>query len=525
MVNFRFALITIIGLSTLNAISCKKNSGGGADNGGVKPKPGEPIAKNDASEPPIDSTAEAPDDSSETPPKIPAEAALFTLTDQSSSLEGILEQGTLSKADCDSYFKGQTDRKTTLRCGKWMFFYDSLGVPGSPAKLTDLIRDKAPTTVGKSFEKFGLYPDPYSKTKLPVGMAPGPDMVAGVPTYTLTCGTCHFGKIPDGRYVVGQPNPDFAFGKMILTITTMPELALQPGKKLDVEAKKILDPISEEIFGKLGARAGVISQVIALIPNVIVKKNKPLNNAEKLDLAVSPPGIMDPYSAPSLDDGVRVPARMVPLWGIDQKGMEAAGSKHGAMLGSAGGAPDLQHILRTFGVISSVLKDEPVPKDLEAHVVPLIQYILSLSPPRKAGVFDKVKLAAGEQLFKKSCVSCHNGPGYAGTQIFSPIEIGTDPNVMKLVHDPKKEGKAIFDVVLPEEITSGVRARKLSGVWSMSHLLHNGSVSSLADLFCLNGPRPDSGLGSGYSSAGHRYTCDGLTPVEKNNIIAFLESL
>ncbi|RYZ48791.1 MAG: hypothetical protein EOP07_25365, partial [Proteobacteria bacterium] len=246
---------------------------------------------------------------------------VFTLTDQSRYLEDVLEKGTLSKDDCDAYFKGQTDRKTTLRCGKWMYFYDSLGVPGIPQKLADLMRNNAPQTVGKSFQNFGLYRDPYSKAELAVGMTDGPDMVGGVKTYTLTCGSCHFGKLPDGRYVVGSPNQEFAFGKLTLAAATLPELAFQKDKSLPPEVRKVLNPIVEEVFGKAFGRIGVIAQAISLLPSVLIKGVAAPSEAAKLDLAILPAGVLDPYSPPSLDDRVKVPLRISPLWGIDQKGM------------------------------------------------------------------------------------------------------------------------------------------------------------------------------------------------------------
>lgn len=452
------------------------------------------------------------------------EAPLFTLTDQSRYLEDILEKGTLSKDDCDAYFKGQTDRKTTLRCGKWMYFYDSLGVPGIPQKLADLMRNNAPQTVGKSFQNFGLYRDPYSKAELAVGMSEGPDMVGGVKTYTLTCGSCHFGKLPDGRYVVGSPNQEFAFGKLTLAAATLPELAFQKDKSLPPEVRKVLNPIVEEVFGKAFGRIGVIAQAIQLLPSVLIKGVAAPSEAAKLDLAILPAGVLDPYSPPSLDDKVKVPLRISPLWGIDQKGMEAAGSKHGAMLGSGGGAPDLKHIMRTFKVIAGEIRDEPIMKTYkEEEVTPLIEYILSLAPPKSEEKFEMDRLATGKSIFKTNCGVCHNGPGYAGTRVFQMAEVGTDPNVARMV-DPENSGKAVFDVLTPEELTGGVRARRLSGIFSRTLLLHNGSVTSLNDLFCVNGPRIPSTLGSGYSNAGHDFTCK-LAAEEKKAVMYFLQSL
>jgi mono/diheme cytochrome c family protein len=506
MVFSKFFVLSILSLSVLSLESCKKkepgvrsgNGGNGSAEAGLKdmpqPAPGTPIGPT-------------------------------TLTDQSRSLEEILEKGTLTKDDCDRYLKGEKDRATTLRCGKWMYFYAHLEVPGPPAKLTDLLRENAPNTFGKSAEHFGLMPDPYSKNKLPVGMAPGPDMTAGVAVYTFTCASCHFGKLEDGRYVVGSPNHKFEFGKITLAISAIPELAAAPGKKMSAEVKAILDPITDEMFEKGSNRVAVLAQAITLLPSVIVTKVAPPDDEAKQALAISPSGVMDPYAPPSLDDGVAIPVRMSPLWGIDPKGMTAAGSTHGAMLGSNGGAPDLAHIMRTSSTISGKIRAKPIGENYKAeNVQPLVEYVLSLQPPKSEKKFDSSKLAVGGAIFKKNCYVCHKGVGFAGTRVFDLAEIGTDPNVARLV-DADKTGKALFNVLTPEELTGGIRARRLSGVWSMNRLLHNGSVRSLSDLFCLNGPRPQHVTGSGHSSAGHNFTCEGLSNDEKSSLIYFLESL
>jgi len=445
------------------------------------------------------------------------------LTDQSRGLEEILEHGELTQVDCERYFAGETTRETSLRCGKWLFFYANIDVPGSPAPLVDLLRENAPSSVGRSLEQLGLFPNPYSEKALPVGMTEGPDMADGTPTYTLTCGSCHFGKTTDGRYVVGSPNHDFAFGRYTLALVSLPELALITGKKLSPEQETAIGSIRDEAFASAPTRAKFARVGLALFAGGAASQAP--DEAAKQALAILPTGVMDPYSPPSLDDGVKVPVRMSPLWGIDPEGMVAAGSTHGAMLGSNGGAPDLAHILRTFAFIAGAVRHLPLGEQYDASKMqPLIDYIMSLSPPRPEQAVEDALVREGHELFGHTCFRCHHGPGFAGTQVFDPRVIGTDPNITQLV-DKDDTGQAIFDVLTPAELTRGVRARRLSGVWSMKRLFHNGSASSLSDVFCLNGPRVDSGLGPGFSNAGHPFTCDGLSYAEKTSLIGFLESL
>ncbi len=446
------------------------------------------------------------------------------LTDQSRSLEEILEHGTLSEDDCTFYFAGQTDRETKLRCGKWMFFYGHIEVPGSPAELVDLLRKHAPNTFGRSLEHLGLHPDPYSEKDFPVGMATGPKMAGGVSTYTLTCAACHFGKTTDGRFVVGSPNNQFQFGKFTLSVSSLPEVAFNFNKTYSPEVESVLRPVTDEVFSHPFNRFRVFAEAIRLLPNLIVTQVTPPDDDAKQLLALYPSGVMDPYAAPAIDDGVRVPVRMSPLWGIDPDGMTEAGSEHGAMLGSNGGAPNLSYILRTFSQIAGHIRKVDVSEQYAAeNVAPIIEYIMSLEPPKSEKVLDTAKVQRGEALFYNNCLSCHNGPGFAGTQVFDPLVIGTDPNVIDVV-DPDQTGRAIYDVITPKEITRGLRARRLSGVWSMTRLFHNGSIESLDEVFCLDGPRKENTRGSGFSTAGHMYTCD-LPRDEKLDLIEFLESI
>src|SRR5262249_11322244 len=151
MLQSRFVAFTLASLSSLCLLSCAAD------------EPPEGVESPEGT-----SAALAADDELAPPPSTPIIPS--PLTDQSRDLSAILEHGTLCRADCDRYFAGQKDRETTLRCGKWMYFYANIDVPGSPADLIDLIRKNAPKTFGRSLEHVGLFPDPYSARGLPVGL-------------------------------------------------------------------------------------------------------------------------------------------------------------------------------------------------------------------------------------------------------------------------------------------------------------------------------------------------------------------
>ncbi|RYZ57586.1 MAG: cytochrome c [Proteobacteria bacterium] len=408
--------------------------------------------------------------------------AALALTDQSRNLEDVLENGKLSKKDCDRYFAGAKDRETTLRCGKWQFFYDPLGVPGLPAPIIDLIRENAPETAGKSLEKYGYHKDPFSKKDLPIGLIEGTKLTGGVKGYTPACANCHFGKLADGRYVVGQPNYDLQFSKLVLTINTLPELALQPKKIQPPETQMALLRFKDEFFSHGFSRVKVLIQVLRLLPKAIIEKVLPLDDAGKERLALTPSGVFDLFQAPAVDDLALVPQRILPLWGLDQKAMEDAGSTHGAMIAANGGTPDMQHVFRALKIISAHAggtKLEDAKED--EYFVPISEYILSLKAPKNEATFDAAAVESGAKLFERSCSSCHNGPSFAGTAIYPLTEIGTDPNIARLL-DPVGNGLAMHDILLPYEMTGGLRAGRLVGVWSLKKLLHNGSLNSLLSL-------------------------------------------
>ena len=57
----------------------------------------------------------------------------------------------------------------------------------------------------------------------------------------------------------------------------------------------------------------------------------------------------------------------------------------------------------------------------------------------------------------------------------------------------------------------------------MERFLHNGAVSSLDDLLCMYGDRPESTLDA-MGNDGHTYGCETLSWHEKEDLIAYLES-
>ena len=161
----------------------------------------------------------------------------------------------------------------------------------------------------------------------------------------------------------------------------------------------------------------------------------------------------------------------------------------------------------------------------EEKLAPLVAYIETLRAPANPTPPASVEVEAGQALFETAgCTTCHGGPAGGGTKTYAFEEIGTDSELAKWL-DPKLSGKACCGATLEpgETLSHGVKSPRLVGAWAMSRFLHNGSVSTLEELFCVNGPR-GAVTEPAYRDGGHAFTCDGLTPSEKQSLIAYLRA-
>jgi hypothetical protein len=111
-------------------------------------------------------------------------------------------------------------------------------------------------------------------------------------------------------------------------------------------------------------------------------------------------------------------------------------------------------------------------------------YIESLKPPPNPNSLDE-NARAGEKVFKREgCIGCHVPPLYTsnkltlaagfkppsdlpGTLDVLPVSVGTDPGLALNT----RKGTGFYKVP------------SLKGVWYRGHYLHDGSVSSLEEMF------------------------------------------
>lgn len=478
---------------------------------------------------------------------VPSEQA--QLTEVSSDLEQVLEHGRLEGA-CQRYFAApeQASRFLQLACGKSLFFNEGFDLLGVPAAIADYLQGNFPNSVGPGFSKLGLTPNPFDDKQRAIGLVPGAPLgKSQVPTVAFGCASCHFSKMPDGRYAIGAPNHDYDYGKHILSMAVfplalmggavdpelvakfLPDLALPPLEASDA-ARASLDDLFEEFAQTPSIQPKLLG---ALIPMAGLVLNNELDvNLFALDEATQdqyaswgPTGNQDFIIRPvGLDDSVHTISKIPSLWHIPtrQQMLDHGGEAH-AQLGYTGGTADINNFVKGFVALSL----GPEGKFDEAYMKPLVEYLLQLKAPQNPNPLDAAKVAAGQQLFAdKGCLACHDGPAYSSTARFDFDEIGTD-NALMYWNDFDLDGVPEANILTPEKgdiVTHQIKAPRLVGSWTFKRFLHNGSVDSLEDLFCIDHARP-SKTALAYGDQGHDYTCGNLSLSEKQNLIEFILSL
>jgi hypothetical protein len=433
------------------------------------------------------------------------------LVNVSDDLDALLEYGALEGA-CDRFREEPGDRRLKLLCGKSMFFYEGFETIGIPTVLFDGLGASL-SSLGVAYENLGLIADPYAPLGRPLGFAPGAPL-GDIDTLAMTCGSCHFGRLSDGRYAVGAPNHDYEYGAHMLALTLAPA-AIAPGFDPSVhhpDALVKLAPLLNELEENPVLSAQLLLQ---MLPMASLADEVPQMDWEtEGHYAHWAPGTMDFVISPlPIDDGVHTVSKIAPLYGIpSDEEMTAAGMPH-AMLAWTGAAVSLAEFLDGFVRIGD--GGAYTAEELE----PLRDYILSLRPP-----VVEPDTGAGEGVFSEAgCLSCHSGPQGSGTRVFTFEEVGTD-DALRYWGDPDLTGRPCCGLTDDPDVrlTHGVKSPRLVGLWAMGRFLHNGSVESLEELLCVDGPRPVIDEPA-FGNQGHTFGCELPTP-DKHALLAYLRS-
>ena len=445
------------------------------------------------------------------------------LTNVSSDLMQVLEGGTLRGA-CDAYWArvddGSATRRQRLLCGKEMFFYEGFYTIGVPTVLLTTMLDLFPGQLGAGASGVGMIPDPTSEEGLPLGFGPGQDFADGIPAVAFTCASCHFGQLPDGRYAMGAANHDYAYGEMNLAIAVLPLSAL-----LDVPPEESAAEVLAPYLAAMDADPTIEARMLAALAPLASAGAMLPQFTDEIQAAYASwkPGTMDFVITPlPLDDEVHTISKIMSLWGIPDDDEIQGFQMDGALLGHTGVATSVTNFLRGFVVLGGGDEEEWT----EERLAPLEEFIFSLRAPTNPNPPDATLVEQGEELFDTvGCAECHGGARGSSREVYSFEEVGSD-QAMKQWMDPDLDGQPCCDVDLlgRDALTHGLRAQRLVGIWSAKRLMHNGSIDSLEDLFCMQTSRPTI-TESPFSDRGHMFTCDDLKEAEQLALIAYLRSL
>ncbi len=439
------------------------------------------------------------------------------LVNVSEDLEELLEFGLLDFA-CDDWAADPTDRAAMLACGKHRFFYEPMGTDGIPEPLLDWVGRYFPDFAGEGFTGFGLVRDPFEAEPRALGFGPTDDF-GMAKARGMTCASCHFGRMPDGRYAVGYPNHRYDYGTHMLSLMVGVKAGI-PGFRAEdhhPDAVAAIRPMIDAFAANPTLGLGLMWNMAPLLTSLGDVPEVPYD-AEG-EYASWLPGTMDFLIAPlSADDGVHTVSRISPLWGIPgEEDADAYGVEH-AMLGWTGGTRSIEDFARGFvHVGGGDLADWP-----DEQLAPLAEYIKSLRAPAPLSPPPSSTVARGEQVWADAgCEGCHGGPRGGGLEIYSWGEIGTDPALADWGAPDGDGGLCCglsdFDNAYD---TGGVKAPRLVGLHTFERFLHNGALDSLEQLLCLE-PRPAADTPP-FAARGHEFGCDSLTEPERRDLIAFL---
>ncbi|MEC8025571.1 MAG: hypothetical protein VX223_16695 [Myxococcota bacterium] len=430
------------------------------------------------------------------------------LTNTAWTTEELLENGELEGA-CDAYRDNPNDRQLMLRCGKWMFFYETFGTAGVPKRLVELLLENFPEQLGAAFSAFGMIADPYTGHTLPLGMADD-----GNEGLAFTCASCHMAQLPDGRYAVGAPNHQYDYGGQNLVLVAFPMAAGgEITQEILPEVKEALQPMLDVYWDDLDAQLDLWGWMMSMLGKPVPAFSKESQQA----YIQWEPGTMDFFIEPlPINDTVHTVSKIAALWGIPSDAAVASSGMEHAMLGSTGNTLSLNNFVRQFAGLGGGNIEDWSPND----VAPLVAYIESLNPPTPVA---GPGVDAGEKVFRTAgCIDCHSGPQGSGKRLYAFDEVDTD-DALRLWMDPGGDGTGVPGVDMGDDVPTGlVKSPRLVGLWAMDKYLHNGSISTLDELLCLT-PRPPS-KASPLGNHGHTFGCDTLTYEEKTALIDYLMS-
>jgi len=349
------------------------------------------------------------------------------------------------------------------------------------------------------------------------------DKERGLLVGSLSCASCHTQVLPSGKTVPGAPGNVFnvvPFAKAVRT-GKIPFPVLQAQARdlnfapwappslqfMPLTADEFADHLEAAPHG-VSDRQGSAYLYPLPIPSLIGIKDIRYFDRTGL-MKHENPGDMMRYAA-------------------FNQGMDMLTSYDGYIPGGKAGntkLPAASEWRHAFGYVGKKYTDE--------QLYALTQYIYSLEPPENPNTFPKELLAKGEFVFKKSgCVTCHTPPLYTNNKL-TPVN-GFEPPAS---HFEKYD---IFNISVETDSVTALYSRRGTGyykvptlrnLWLQTAFFHNGSLSSLEEVFDERRLQPDYVPGGfkpthvkSMAVKGHPFGLD-LNDEDKKALLAYLRSL
>jgi hypothetical protein len=436
-------------------------------------------------------------------------------------------------------------QRDLVLCGKWLFF--ELPVPtqvGIPNVLLQAFMQTFPDQTGRAFEQIGFREDPRKPgwplelPRVPAGSRTPRDLLIG-PVRTMACTACHLGRLPDGRFSVGMPNDALDLGKFN-QLVSYPLWLAGHGPKDVFRWDPKLDAAYREMYAKSRGRVNlprVLLDLSALadflnIPGTLysLAGQDPLPETDQRTFYKSGRGRLNP-SAPMLSEPRHeIYVSSAPIWNMRHYETPPPGSDDGIgepYLGRVVSSRSLEEFIRQAFVFTTLETRTATPR----YVDPIAAYLRTLQVPQLERPVDQAAFLQGKALFQAQCAHCHNG--YAGaTKENHPLEATQSPLVFDAIfHDyepPTRQSKialaGLKEVGMLPLARTGIKSRRLNGLWARQRLTENGAIEGMDHLLCLQGwTRDVLGRENPLSQATHMDLCEDYTIRERQALKEFLE--
>jgi mono/diheme cytochrome c family protein len=389
------------------------------------------------------------------------------------------------------------DKYLTDHAGEFAAFRDgALGTLGTPKLLFDKFPLIAPDIWGAPSDfmaPVGFSKNPFApEGSLPLGLSKTIDPSTGLEVVSLSCGGCHMGKVKgaDGavRHLVGSGNGQFNQFRVAIVKT-----ASDP--RFDAAfANTPLAPLASAFKAKVLQSRDLINATLGgFTYNPLRFPNAPDINA------MDKPGYLDAIGialvtlvVPDIQAGnfSTIPLVLPPAPAqVDIPSVWREAARDVAQWD--GSIPSAVH--RNLAAEIGVMQVPSVVSFANAKAT--ADFVANLPPAPYPFDVNIDKAQQGEALFRKYCSSCHQDEG---TQRFSAIDVGTDPNrtitittegrarLLPLLKatctDPAVCDLPDEEILQPVENIRGYMAAPLDGIWARAPYLHNGSVPNLRTL-------------------------------------------